>query len=103
MTHRTATIDAFGQLRLNGAATVRARIIQVTPIALVVFPEADPDGPFQVTLSEPARLRGRVMTATLADDGGTLEFQRAGCGCQTPSSLRGPASRFLARLQPAEA
>lgn len=95
---RTATIDAFGQLRVNGGPTIRARIIQVTPITLAVFPEASPESPFQVTLSEPPRIRGRVMTAALADDGGTLEFQRAGCGCQTPSSLRGPAGRFLARL-----
>lgn len=95
------TIDAFGRIRVDGGEASRARLIQVTPFVLGAFPEGDAE-PYTLTLAEPYRVKGRMLTATLTS-GELLEFQRASCGCQTPQNLRGPARQFVDRLVPAEA
>lgn len=96
-------IDAFGKIKIDNGPIIRARVIEVTPMFLAAFPESDPAAPILITLSGPYRVKGRILTASTIGDG-VIEFQRASCGCQTPSSLRGPASTFIATIpEPAEA
>ena len=94
-------IDAFGDLKIDGERS-KARLIQITPITYAAFPSDDPKTPTLITATGPAAVKGRTVTLELIG-GGLLEFRRAGCGCQTPSSLRGPQARFLERVPaPAE-
>ena len=96
-------IDAFGKMKLDGNALPRARLIQLRDsprsLTFAAFPEDDPTTPSVFIASSPPRLNGRNLAIDLAD-GSKLEFQRASCGCQTPSSLRGPQSRMLALVPP---
>lgn len=95
-------IDAFGDLKIDGQRS-RARVIQITPITYAAFSSDDPKTPTLLTATGPAKINGKNLTVELLG-GGLLEFRRAGCGCQTPNSLRGPQARFLERIpQPAEA
>jgi hypothetical protein len=95
-------IDAFGDLRIDGHRS-RARLIQITPITYAAFFQDDPKTPTLLTATGPPTIKGRTVSIELIG-GGSAEFRRAGCGCQTPSVLRGPQSRFLERVPaPAEA
>lgn len=89
-------IDAFGDLKVDGHRS-RARLIQVTPITYAAFESDNPDTPMLLTATGPATIKGRNVTLELIG-GGIAEFRRAGCGCQTPSNLRGPQGRFLSRI-----
>lgn len=95
-------IDAFGDLRIDGNR-IRARLIQISALVYAAFSSDAPQTPILITAATPPTVQGRTVSIALLD-GGSLEFRRAGCGCQTPSSLRGPASRFTALIPaPAEA
>jgi hypothetical protein len=95
-------IDAFGDLKIDGQRS-RARLIQITPITYAAFSQDDPKTPMLLTATGPYRVQGRNVWIELIG-GGSVEFRRAGCGCQTPSVLRGPQARFLERVPaPAEA
>ena len=97
------TIDAFGKLSIDDQPQSRARLIQIDSTSYAAFPEADPKVPVLITATAPARLHGRNLVIETIG-GGMVRFQRASCGCQTPGSLRGPASRLLALVPaPAEA
>jgi hypothetical protein len=89
-------IDSFGDLKIDGQRS-RARLIQITPITYAAFTQDDPKTPTLITATGPPKVQGRNVTIELLG-GGLLEFRRAGCGCQTPSSLRGPQARFLERV-----
>jgi hypothetical protein len=96
-------IDVFGTLRVDGQTRGRARLIEIDGTTMAAFHESDPDGAPTIftTLTRP-RLRGRLLSAELIG-GGLLEFQKASCGCQTPTSLRGPQHQFTSRVPaPAE-
>lgn len=95
-------IDAFGDLKIDGQRS-RARLIQVTPITYAAFETDDPNTPTLLTATGPATIKGRNVLISLIG-GGSAEFRRAGCGCQTPSNLRGPQGRFLSHIPaPADA
>lgn len=95
-------IDAFGDLRIDGNR-IKARLIQISALMYAAFSSDNPQTPLLITAVSPPTVQGRNVTVELIG-GGQLEFRRAGCGCQTPSSLRGPSSRFTALIpQPAEA
>lgn len=89
-------IDAFGDMKIDGQRS-KARLIQVTPITYAAFSQDDPKTPTLLTATGPPRVNGKNVTVELIG-GGLLEFKRAGCGCQTPSTLRGPQARFLERV-----
>jgi hypothetical protein len=96
----TPRIDAFGKVSIDSHSIGSYRIIETGPQTLTLFHETEP--PRALELSGPYQSKARKLTATLTD-GSTVLFERAGCGCQTPQALRGPRSRFLAKLEPADA
>lgn len=96
----TPKIDVFGSVKIDGHSEGNFRIIEISPNEIGMF--ADGQTPWVAQLDGPYVTRARRLSATLTD-GRTLEFQRAGCACQTPASLKGPRSKFVSLLQPADA
>ena len=91
----TPKIDAFGKVSIDSKPHGDFRLIETGEHEMTLFKE---DGGIEVLqLEGKYQTKARKLNATLTD-GRTLLFVRAGCGCQTPSSLRGPRSRFLAQI-----
>jgi hypothetical protein len=87
-------IDAFGTLKTVTGEMIRARLIEHAPNEFAAFPAGGAD-PIQFT-AESYTVKGRLLTVQL-DDGGELQFQKAGCGCETPRELRGARTPLLQR------
>lgn len=89
-------VDAFGTVRVLGNE-YKVRAIEYAPDRLALFRESDPTNPVTLELSTPIEIRGRNMRTTFIAEGAEAElvFQKAGCGCETPRSLRGGRNMLL--------
>jgi hypothetical protein len=92
-------VDVFGTLRLPSGEEFRARLIEYAPSSLAAFTASDPENPLLFRIDGEFAIKGRLLTATLEDDGGQVKFQKAGCGCETPHQLRGARAPLLAHVQ----
>jgi hypothetical protein len=97
----TPRIDVFGTLRLPGEADARCRLIEYAPASFAAFSAADPERPATFRVEGEFAISGRNLRAELEGGAGEVRFQKAGCGCETPQSLRGARAPLLAHL-PAE-
>lgn len=103
-TNRTQTtghsprIDAFGTVRLPDT-DFKTRVIEFAADRLALFQDADPANPVVLDLTSPIQIKGRMMktTFTSAETGEEVEllFQKAGCGCETPRSLKGGRNALI--------
>lgn len=101
-TSKPSKVDAFGTVRLLGAE-YRARVIDLGDSRLAILRASDDGGIQGTTLQTTSdiELRGRIMRTTIEAEGGEteLQFQRAGCGCETPRQLRGNRARLIEAAQ----
>jgi hypothetical protein len=88
-------VDAFGIVQIGGSGPFRARMIQTGSTSFAIFPESGDPG--RLELQDVPVIKGRMLSATLVDEQ-ALVFQRASCGCQTPTHLKIPARRLLETL-----
>jgi hypothetical protein len=57
-----------------------------------------PTAPIDLQLASEPALKGRLMRATFLAEGEEeveLVFQKAGCGCETPKTLRGGRNALI--------
>lgn len=94
-------IDVFGNVQIGEGPAFRGRLIQADATTFYVFPEGGVAGQ-TLTFSEEPKKKGRLLQGTLTDES-AFNFQRASCGCQTPTELRGPARKFIETLALADA
>lgn len=94
-------IDTFGNVQIGEGPAFRGRLIQSNATMFYLFPEGGGEGQI-LTFSEEPKKKGRLLQGTLADESAFV-FQRASCGCQTPTDLRGPARKFIETLALADA
>jgi hypothetical protein len=100
---RTPAIDTFGTLKFPGEGDARGRLIEYEVDKYAFFTEGSPTTPLTFEVTN-ANIRGRVFTASLSEEQ-EVKFQKAGCGCETPYSLRGGRNKLLRDAgldQPAE-
>jgi hypothetical protein len=97
-------IDAFGNIQIGPGPAHRARVIQTGNTTFAIFPEHAEPAPYGIVLASEPRKKGRMLLGELiGDETVDFVFQRAGCSCQTPAHLKGPARKFLALLEPVNA
>jgi hypothetical protein len=94
-------IDTFGNVQIGEGPAFRGRLIQSDATTFYLFPENGEAGQTLTFSAEPKK-KGRLLQGTLTDESAFV-FQRASCGCQTPTELRGPARKFIDTLIPANA
>lgn len=91
-------IDAFGTVKILDVADYKARVVEYAPGRLAIFRDVAPTVPTLIELTSDINIKGRIMrTSTLDADNGEIEivFQKAGCGCETPQSLRGGRNALI--------
>jgi hypothetical protein len=98
-------IDAFGNVQFGPGPAFRGRLIQTGPVNFAIFPEKGDMPPAWLVFEEEPKKKGRTLYGTLVAEtpDPSFAFQRAGCSCQTPAHMRGPARKFLQQLEPANA
>lgn len=94
-------IDTFGNVQIGEGPAFRGRLIQSDATTFYIFPESMEPGQV-LTFSAAPTKKGRLLQGTLVDET-AFNFQRASCGCQTPTELRGPARKFIETLALADA
>lgn len=95
-------LDAFGKVVVGGQNLGNFRVMDTGPTTLTLFASGDPITITTLELSEEFKTKARRLFATTTS-GQAIEFTRAGCSCQTPTSLQGHRNKFLSLLAPADA
>ena len=97
------SVDAYGQVKINDHLEGNFRLIEVTPNQIALFGDDKPVSVRILDLEGGYKIGSmRKLTATLTT-GESVLFTKAGCSCTTPASLRGPRSKFMSQLTPADA
>ena len=89
---RQPSVDTFGTLKIPGEGDVRGRLIEYAENQYAFFTEENLTHPLTFA-AESANIKGRVFTAQT--EAGEMKFQKAGCGCETPYSLRGGRNKLI--------
>lgn len=89
---RQPAVDTYGTLRFPSEGEARGRLIEYAVDQYAFFTESDLTHPMTFDVTD-AHVKGRVLTATTP--AGEVKFQKAGCGCETPYSLRGGRNKLL--------
>lgn len=86
-------MDTFGTLKFPGEGEARGRLIEYAENRYAFFTEGNISEPVTFDVTS-ASIRGRIFTAQLEGEA-EVKFQKAGCGCETPYSLRGGRNKLL--------
>lgn len=89
---RQPSVDTFGTLRFPGEGEARGRLIEYAENQYAFFTEDNLTHPLTFE-AVGANIKGRVFSAQIAP--GEVKFQKAGCGCETPYSLRGGRNKLI--------
>lgn len=89
---RQPSVDTFGTLRFPGEGEARGRLIEYADNQYAFFTEDNLRHPLTFT-AEDAHIKGRVFSAQI--EPGEIKFQKAGCGCETPYTLRGGRNKLI--------
>lgn len=90
-------VDAYGTVRVLDNE-YKARIIDFQAGRLALFRVEAPTAPITLELTSPIQVKGRLMKTTFLAEGEEeveLVFQKAGCGCETPRTLRGGRNALI--------
>ena len=90
-------VDAFGTVHAGSASEYKARVLEYAPGHIAIFRDVAPTNPVLIETVSPISIKGRIMRTTFLIDDEELElvFQKAGCGCETPQSLRGGRNKLV--------